>query len=35
MITPLASQIRWLGHDGFAVTGAGQTIVFDVMILER
>ena len=29
MGTPLASQIRWLGHDGFAVTGAGQTIVFD------
>ena len=23
------SQIRWLGHDGFAVTGADLTVVFD------
>jgi L-ascorbate metabolism protein UlaG (beta-lactamase superfamily) len=25
----ILQSLRWLGHDGFAVTGAGHTVVFD------
>jgi L-ascorbate metabolism protein UlaG (beta-lactamase superfamily) len=29
MLEEILQHLRWLGHDGFAVTGAGQTVVFD------
>ncbi|MBW1648200.1 MAG: MBL fold metallo-hydrolase [Deltaproteobacteria bacterium] len=29
MLEEILQGLRWLGHDGFAVTGTGQTVVFD------
>jgi L-ascorbate metabolism protein UlaG (beta-lactamase superfamily) len=29
MLGEILKNLRWLGHDGFAVAGAGQTLVFD------
>jgi L-ascorbate metabolism protein UlaG (beta-lactamase superfamily) len=29
MIEDILQNLRWLGHDGFAVTAAGRTLVFD------
>jgi L-ascorbate metabolism protein UlaG (beta-lactamase superfamily) len=29
MLEEILKNLRWLGHDGFAVTGGGQTVVFD------